>query len=370
MNVLHFYKTSYPESMGGVEQAIRQLTKACEGYGVKSTILSLSKKHRQYQVIIVDGQTVHKFPVSFEVASTPFSYKIISLFKQLTDQADLLHYHFPYPFTDFLHLMTRPKAPALVTYHSDIVRQKKLGMLYEPIGRCFLESVDAVVATSPNYLKTSKTLLNLKDKVEVIPIGLDENDYLIEEASMTALWKAKVGEGFFLFLGVLRYYKGLYTLLEAAQYSKFQVVIVGAGPERENLEKYAKKLNVTNVTFLGFVTEADKSALLTLCKAVVFPSHLRSEAFGVSLVEGAMFGKPLISCEIGTGTSYVNLDGKTGVVIPPKDHIALRKAMQTLSTDKEMCEKLGLNARSRYLGKFTAQVMAEEYLKLYKQLTS
>ena len=62
-------------------------------------------------------------------------------------------------------------------------------------------------------------------------------------------------------------------------------------------------------------------ALLALSYAILFPSHLRSEAFGISLLEGAMFGKPLISSEIGTGTTYINIDGKTGVVVPPSDQM-------------------------------------------------
>ena len=70
------------------------------------------------------------------------------------------------------------------------------------------------------------------------------------------------------------------------------------------------------VAVLGALDDADKVALLTLCYAVAFPSHLRSEAFGISLLEGAMYGKPMISSEIGTGTSYINIDGETGLVVP------------------------------------------------------
>ena len=80
-------------------------------------------------------------------------------------------------------------------------------------------------------------------------------------------------------------------------------------------------------SFLGAIPDEDKVALLTLCYGVVFPSHLRAEAFGVSLLEGAMFGKPMISSEIGTGTSHVNVGGVTGLVVPPGDSAALRAAL-------------------------------------------
>ena len=64
--------------------------------------------------------------------------------------------------------------------------------------------------------------------------------------------------------------------------------------------------------------------------AIVFPSHLRSEAFGISAGQGAMYGKPMISSEIGTGTSYINNHNETGLVVPPSNPQAFREAMRTL----------------------------------------
>ncbi|MBU5685243.1 glycosyltransferase, partial [Citrobacter sp. S44_ASV_140] len=111
-----------------------------------------------------------------------------------------------------------------------------------------------------------------------------------------------------------------------------------------------------------------KVALLKLCTAIVFPSHLRSEAFGITLLEGAMYGKPLISCEIGTGTSFINLDRQTGFVIPPNDHIKLREVMQTLYVNSELVEQYGLNAYTRFKSLFTSEKMLIDYSDLYKEI--
>jgi rhamnosyl/mannosyltransferase len=105
------------------------------------------------------------------------------------------------------------------------------------------------------------------------------------------------------------------------------VVIAGDGAEAPALEKQLADAGLKNVRLLGHVSDEDKVCLLRLCRAFVFPSHLRSEAFGMSLVEAAMFGKPMVSCEIGTGTSYINLDGVTGWAVPPEDPDRLRAAM-------------------------------------------
>ncbi|WP_159189852.1 glycosyltransferase, partial [Escherichia coli] len=114
----------------------------------------------------------------------------------------------------------------------------------------------------------------------------------------------------------------------------------------------------------------DKAALLKLCTAIVFPSHLRSEAFGITLLEGAMYGKPLISCEIGTGTSFINLDGYSGFVIPPNDPVRLRQVMQELYSNPELAKRYGSNAYARFKSLFTSKKMLSDYNDIYRSIVS
>ena len=95
---------------------------------------------------------------------------------------------------------------------------------------------------------------------------------------------------------------------------------------------------------------------------------MRSEAFGISLLEGAIYGKPLISSEIGTGTTYINIGGETGVVVPPSDPGALREAMDYLWNNPEVAKKMGESAEERYWDLFTADKMAKSYVDLYQRL--
>ena len=169
---------------------------------------------------------------------------------------------------------------------------------------------------------------------------------------------------------MLRYYKGLHILLDAAAGTPYPVVIVGAGPIERALKAHARRLGLANVMFVGALDEADKVALLQLCYAVAFPSHLRSEAFGISLLEGAMFGKPMISSEIGTGTSYINVHGESGLVVPPSDAAALRAAMRALWNDPQMARAMGRRAEERYWRLFTSAQMAEGYAALYRELAA
>ena len=109
---------------------------------------------------------------------------------------------------------------------------------------------------------------------------------------------------------------------------------------------------------MGAVSDADKEALLALSLCFIFPSHLRSEAFGIALLEAARAGKPMITCEIGTGTTYVNVDRETGLTTPPANPVALADAMSEMWADRTSAFRWGENARARYEALFTAEKMA------------
>ncbi len=367
MRVLHFFKTSFPDTMGGIEQVINQIARGANRLGVKTDVLSLTPD-RVPRTIEIDGYLAHRARLDLQVASTGFSLSVFLRFAQLAKQADVIHYHFPWPFMDVVHFATRIKKPTVVTYHSDIIRQKNLLKLYKPLMWKFLGSMDRIVATSPNYLATSDVLARYPEKTSVIPIGMDKTTYPQPRAERLQFWQEKFGPKFFLFVGVIRYYKGLHVLMEAAQGTDYPIVIVGAGPIEDELKVQAAQLGLRNIHFLGHLPDEDKVALLTLCYGVIFPSHLRSEAFGISLLEGAMYGKPMISSEIGTGTTFINIAGETGLVVPPSDPAALRQAMQYLWERPEQAAEMGRRAEERYWKYFTAEQMVGEYVKLYHEL--
>lgn len=364
MRVLHFYRTYLPETVGGVEQVIHQICLGSARNGVDVDVLTLCDTPTP-SMIQLEGHRVFRAKSDIRIASTDFSMSVFKPFRELAQQADVLHYHFPWPFMDVVHFAAGIKKPSVVTYHSDIIRQRLLLTLYRPLMQRFLGSVTQIVATSPNYFETSDVLKQFRDKVNVIPIGLDRDSYPVPDEALKKRWREEVGEKFFLFVGMMRYYKGLHILLEAASTLPYPIIIVGAGPMEQSLKQHAAELGLSNVRFLGRISELDKTALLELCSAIVFPSHLRSEAFGVSLLEGAMYGKPLISSEIGTGTSYININDETGYVIPPSDPAALASAMRRLWENPEHARQLGEQARARYERLFTADKMCKGYADLY-----
>jgi O-antigen biosynthesis rhamnosyltransferase len=367
MKVLHFYKTSFPDSMGGVERVIDQLARGTNQLGVCTEVLSTARNPKP-SVMQMNGYVVHRAKLNVQLASTSMSMQAVRLFSELARSADLVHYHFPWPFMDLVHFAAKVDKPTVLTYHSDIVRQKTLLRLYRPLQRKFLGSVGHIVATSPNYLSTSDVLSRYKSKVTVIPIGLDKHSYPIASPQNLSLWRERFGSRFFLFVGVFRYYKGLHLLLDAARGADYAIVIAGVGPTEAELRAHAQRLRLRNVHFVGYLADADKVALLTLCHGVIFPSNLRSEAFGISLLEGAMYGKPMISSEIGTGTSFINVSDETGLVVPPHDPDALRTAMDYLWNHPDIAAAMGSRAEERYWCHFTAGQMSRSYVNLYERL--
>ncbi len=367
IKVLHVYRTYFPDTQGGLEETVRQICLNTKAHNFHHRIFTLSL-NPDPRIIHFDEADVYRYPLTMEIASCGMSLTGIFGFRKLIKWADIVHYHYPWPYGDFLHLLSMVHKPSIVSYQSDIVRQKTLLKLYKPLQKRFLQSVDRIVATSPNYLKSSTILCRYRDKISVIPNGLDASSYMVPDTGELAAACKEYGKDFFLFVGVLRYYKGLHYLLEAARDQIFNVIIAGKGPMENELQHRAAALGLQNVRFVGYVDDAVKKCLFTLARAIVFPSHERSEAFGMTLLEGAIYAKPLITAEIGTGTTFINRHNRTGLVVPPRDAAALQQAMQRLAEEKKFAETCGIQARKRYKKYFTGSVMGKQYITLYRQL--
>lgn len=374
MNVLHVYRTYYPDPPGGLQQAIRQIAAGCGSLGIQARVYTLSPSPEPAEVVRPEALVCRArswwAPASCDLGGP----RAFHLYRECVDWADVLHFHYPWPFADVLNLMVQTHKPKVMTYHSDIVKQKVLGKLYHPLMRYTLAHMDAVVATSPAYARTSPVLRSHvpPERLHVIPLCM--GDALEEAASRT---DSRIVDSldlkdkpFVLSLGVLRYYKGLHVLLQAAREIRGTIVLAGSGPEEDRLRQQVRNSGLQNVVFAGQVSEEDKHALLRHCTALALPSHLRSEAFGMVLLEAAMYSRPLVSCEIGTGTSYANQDEETGFVVPPEDPMALARVINTLFDQPELARQLGANARRRYETHFTPEVMANAYTALYRKLLS
>ena len=376
MKVLHVYRTYFPDPPGGLQEAIRQIAMATQRLGADPTIFTLSPSPHPTKLDI-DGIPVVRSRSWAELWSCNLGgWDAIQTFRELAQQTDIIHYHFPWPYADLLNQFAPRQKAKVMTYHSDIVRQRWIGAAYQPGLRSMLNSMDRIVATSENYFKTSAVLADpaWRDRVQVIPLGIKDQalDSPKHETSNHCDIFHKLGlsadEPYFLFIGVLRYYKGLRYLIQSAANVPAKIVVVGAGPDLDLLADKASAAGNTNVVFAGMTNVKNKFALLKRCLALVLPSHRRSEAFGMTLVEASMFAKPMITCEIGTGTSFVNLHNKTGLVVPPESSQALAESMNTLLKNESLRQRMGQAARQRYESLFNSEVVGQAYWSVYQDL--
>ena len=176
MRVLHFFKTYLPDTTGGIEQVIFQLSEGGRNLGIESQVLALSPD-AQPACVQVENHHVRRAHQDVFIASTGFSREAFGLFREMASEADLVHFHFPWPVMDLVHFLSRHGKPSIVSYHSDIVRQRALLSLYRPLMLRFLASVDRILVASPNYQHSSDVLVRFTDKTEIIPYGLDKAAY-------------------------------------------------------------------------------------------------------------------------------------------------------------------------------------------------
>ena len=344
---------------------------ATSNIGVQNTIFTLSPNNQPRVIQTPEATVVRErawiAPASCDIGGLASFSRYLNLLKQ----TDIVHYFHPWPFADVLNIFKRSDKPALLTYISDVVRQRFLGALYSPLMWRTLHQMDVIVANCPAYVATSPVLSHpsIRNKIRVIPLGIDENSYpTVGDDSVFKRIGLTEYEPYFLFLGVLRYYKGVHTLINAAKVVNAKIVIAGSGPEGKALKQQALELGIKNIIFAGQITNKEKVTLIKNCIALVLPSHLRSEAYGMVLVEASMMKKPMITCEIGTGTSYVNQHEKTGLVVKPENVGELGNAMQSLLVNTSLTKVFGDNARSRYELLFSGMALGKAYKAVYDEL--
>lgn len=362
MKILHVYATYYPDRTSGVAECIRQLAAGLRNNSVENRIFALSPHPTRQRTDAPEGEVFRAKAWAAPASCDIGGLSSLRLYRSLCDWADIVHHHVPWPFGDLLHCLARGTKPLVVTWHSDVVRQRLLAKACAPLRDALLRRASAIVATSPAYARTSPVLSrpDVAPKVRAIPPGIPE------QACASASNK-EGSEPFFLFLGALRYYKGLPFLVEAAQTSGARIIVAGDGDDHEFRRAAG---NAANIVFAGHVSEEEKWYLLRSCRALVLPSHLRSEAYGMVLVEAAMCGKPMITCEIGTGTSFINVHEETGLVVEPTSPGALAAAMTRLLKQPELCHRFGRNARARYEELFNGRQTTNAHLRLYHDLLS
>jgi rhamnosyl/mannosyltransferase len=178
------------------------------------------------------------------------------------------------------------------------------------------------------------------------------------------------GTPLILFVGRLVYYKGLQYLVEAmSALPTAKLVIIGAGPLQGSLKRQIRLAGCAErITILPHMDADELHAYYEACDVFVLPSIEKTEAYGLVQIEAMASGKPVVSTELHTGTTFVNQDRVSGLAVPPRDAGALAQAIGTLLEDEPLRSRLGRQAEVRALKEFTTERMVERTYRIYQQL--
>ena len=364
--VLHVYKDYYPPVMGGIETTINLMARGTLDDFEPSVLVCAGDGDPG--VAFIDGVRVRRIKEWRRVSGAPLAPEFVTALREEAARADIIHLHHPNPTGDVALLLSGAKNPAVMTYHSDIVRQRFSRILFAPVQHWSMRRCAVIMPTSPQYLESSPWLRRYRKKCEVVPLGIDLRRFkktpAIEEAR-NALRRANPGK-LIVFVGRLRYYKGLEFLLKAMVGLPATLLIGGTGTDEERLQRISAGMN--NVRFLGDLTEEQLVALLHAADIFCMPSHLRSEAFGLSMVEAMACAKPVVSARLDTGVCFVNRDGVSGVNVEPASPPALHEALGKLLQDDGLRARLAHGAVSRAQAWFSAEDMCGALKSVYRRV--
>ena len=362
MRILHV-GNFYPPHRGGIETYLESLCRELKSSAEIEVLVS--GNHKQSVTEVVDGVRVRRLPTWFTFASAPIGP---GLFRAIqSSQGDIVHLHFPHPMGILAWLASGHRGKLIVTYHSDIVRQRVLGAGFTPILRAALRRASAIIATSPNYIDSSPVLCEFRERCVVIPLGVRLTDFANVDEDKVARIRASAGSRIVLAVGRLVGYKGFEYLISAMSNVDARLLLIGNGPLRETLLAQARRIGVEGkIHFLGSV--GDLRAYYGAADVFVLPSITRAEAFGLVQLEAMACGKPVINTTLDSGVTFVSTNGQTGLSVPPRDSAGLAGAINQLLDDANLRARFGAAARKRVAEEFTVELMAERTLALYRNV--
>jgi len=368
MKILQVNKL-YSPHIGGIERVIQDISEGLRDRYDVQVLVCQPKGPASDEVI--NGVKVRRSGSLGTYFSMPVSLSFISDFRRMARDADIVHVHLPFPLGDLACLLSGYKGKVVVSWHSDIVKQKKLMMLYKPVMNAFLRRADCIFTATEGHVKGSAYLKPYAEKCITVPYGIDTAAY--ENAEKYPVLTERLNNRNskkLMFTGRLVYYKGIDVLIRALKYtSGCELFIAGNGVLREELEKEAENSGIGDrVHFMGILSDADLKAAFSDCDVFILPSVENSEAFGIVQMEAMVYGKPVINTSLPTGVPYVSTDGVSGITVPPRDEKALAGAIETLVHDDELREKYGKNAYNLVREKYASGKVLEKICEIYEKL--
>lgn len=368
IKILEINKAYHPHT-GGIETLVKQYSEELGNYKdieIKTLVCrdGRGKTHSEN----VNGVRLTRAGSFGTYFSCPLSLSFLRLFQKMSRNADIVHIHVPFPLADLALLLSEYRGKVIVSWHSDVVKQKRLLMLYKPLMKYLLNRADCILVATEGHINGSAFLPEYRQKCRILPYGITPENYLNINKNPFLTEKATNPDSVKIFFtGRLVYYKGVDILVNAFRKVKnnCELFIAGTGILEDELKEKVRKYGLNDrVHFLEFLPEEQLKQAYADCDIFVLPSVERSEAFGIVQLEAMIYGKPVINTSLPSGVPYVSIHGKTGITVQPKNSRQLAEAINILAKNKKLREKLGKNARKRVLENFNEKNIIHNLYKI------
>lgn len=370
MRVVHAYKIFKPEMEGGIPEVIDILARGLTHQGHDNEIVvarnwGLGCREVQGAVQVMRTSSLGS------LLSLPVSPSYPFQLHRAAKGADIVALHAPFPLADPVVAALPRETGLVVHWHSDIIRQKRSAALLAPLRRRMLERANEIIVTHEDILDRTEVLAPYRDKVTVIPYGIDVGCWQVTTPADDQVVAALKGAHptLFVTVGRLVTYKGFDILLNAMTRVDGHLVICGDGPERERLQALARDLGVASrVTFAGKVSVDEMRRYLKAAICFVFPSITAAETFGIVQLEAMAAGLPVINTALPTTVPHVARHDEEALTVSPRDSDALARAMRLMVGDEVLRHRLALAARERVERHYSTSSFIDRVQRTYQAL--
>jgi phosphatidylinositol alpha-mannosyltransferase len=353
---------------GGVLEVVLALKTGLEERGHKVKIITPHTRNpeptTQPDVIFagtsVDFRTLSFTDTTSQVSSTGGNEEIDSILAR--ERFDILHFHEPWLPLLSRQLLQRSNAVNIGTFHakvSDALMSRAILKVVTPYLKSVLKYIDELTAVSDSGASYVAAMTD--QPITIIPNGIDLRKYHSSNKVQTD------GTKTILYIGRLERRKGTKYLLQAysllSQNNRdLRLVIAGDGPDREKLELLAEDLHLSNVSFLGFITEPLKQQLLREADLFCSPAIL-GESFGIVLLEAMASGTVSVA---GNNSGYIGLMEGVGKmsIVNPEDTEEFARRLELLLNEAEL-RKLWQKWAKQYVKQFSYKNIVDQYEAFY-----
>ncbi|MFC0270002.1 glycosyltransferase family 4 protein [Metabacillus herbersteinensis] len=376
--------TEYPPNIiGGLGRHVGDLSISLQELGHEVTVITLSTTQSEsYEE--VDGVRVYRVvPIQTTFSNLiewnlNVNFRFIQFFQEnFEDSFDIIHAHDWLTSLAGIGLKRKYCLPLIATIHATEKgrNQNNVGdasltivQMYE---KQLVEAANKIIVCS-HFMKEvlMEEFRPPLEKLAIIPNGVNELNFKNAQSKNKMRKKfPSLDKPFIFSLGRLVTEKGFQYLLRSMPgimdvFPTIQLVIAGEGPELKNLQQMAKKLHIQNsTTFVGFVNDLERNALLQACTLTVVPSTY--EPFGIVALESMISKKPTVVSRTGGLKEIITKD--TGVLFKPGDEKELAQCIISLLKNVVRTQEFAEQGYKTAKSSFNWRPIAKSTSKIYEK---